>query len=110
MTHRFSQRLIAYALGPGLALTVPLCTVAGPGRSLNAFVGHHLARQAQRGWMAPDANPYHTWLYVTGNANNTVAIYDVQKRNLPEEIGTITQDQFSWRDERRRHGGGLCRE
>jgi hypothetical protein len=48
------------------------------------------AQFRQRGWMAPDANPNHAWLYVSGNMSNDVVIVDLEKRRMPT-IGRITQ-------------------
>jgi hypothetical protein len=45
--------------------------------------------QRHRGWIASDANPKHTWLYVTGFSNNVVSIYDLERPGSPE-VGEIT--------------------
>jgi len=50
---------------------------------------HRAADQPRRGWMAPDANPNHAWLYVVGYDNNVVVIHDLDRIGFPE-IGEIT--------------------
>ncbi len=42
------------------------------------------------GWMAKDANPKHTWIYVAGSSGNVIDIYDLDKVGTPQ-IGKITQ-------------------
>jgi DNA-binding beta-propeller fold protein YncE len=47
------------------------------------------SRSRSQGWIARDANPQHAWLYVNGEDNNVVFIYDLEKIGFPE-IGKIT--------------------
>jgi len=39
----------------------------------------HLLAHQQHGWMSPDANIRHIWMYVVGVQTNAVSIYDLQK-------------------------------
>jgi len=61
--------------------------------SANVTVGatHHLRAAGHHGWMAPDADPNHAWLYAAGSVNNVVEIYDLDTRPGPRLIGTITE-------------------
>jgi hypothetical protein len=54
-----------------------------------AVVPHHQVGQRQGGWMAKDANPRHAWLYVSGQDNSIVSIYDLERVGAPE-IGHIS--------------------
>jgi len=48
-----------------------------------------VAGQRHGGWMAPDANPKHAWMYVTSGRGNAIAIFDLQRIGTPQ-IGEIT--------------------
>jgi hypothetical protein len=63
-------------------------TIGGPGTMpQNRAI---VARADRRGsWIARGADSRHPWLYVTGNSNNEVAIYDLGKLGYPK-IGAIT--------------------
>jgi hypothetical protein len=41
------------------------------------------------GWMAPNANAKHAWLYVNGENYNVVYVYDLDREGMPQ-IGKIT--------------------
>jgi hypothetical protein len=43
----------------------------------------------RHGWIAPDADTKHPWLYVNSPQNNVIVIYDLQKVGIPQ-IGQIT--------------------
>ena len=62
--------------------------VAGAHARLSA--AHRMTAQSRHGWMARDANPRHPWLYVTGNQDDQVAIYDLQRVGFPK-VGEITE-------------------
>jgi DNA-binding beta-propeller fold protein YncE len=44
----------------------------------------------RRGWMRPDADPNHTWMYLSGFGNDTVGIYDLDRLGTPK-IGEISR-------------------
>jgi hypothetical protein len=66
---------------------VGLCSVF---TARGAVVPHPSATHPRGGWMSANANPKHAWLYVGGQNNATVGIYDMGKLGFPL-IGTITQ-------------------
>jgi hypothetical protein len=53
---------------------------------LPAFSAHRSS-----GWMAPDANPKHAWMYVASGTASVIGIYDVMGPFGPRKIGEITQ-------------------
>jgi len=69
----FASLLVATAVGAANATEKP---------ARHALVHRH-------GWMAPDANPKHAWLYVAGQNQSVVAIYDLEIIGAPQ-IGAIT--------------------
>src|ERR1700722_12932808 len=76
---RYAAIALAWAsLMSGAAVASPLLNAARP-----ATV------HGQRAWMRADANPHHTWMYLSGFNNDTVGIYDLDKIGAPQ-IGQIT--------------------
>src|SRR5580704_18280297 len=49
---------------------------------------HRAGSQRHDGWMGPDANPAHAWLYVSGS--NDITVYDLKRLGTPR-VGRITQ-------------------
>jgi hypothetical protein len=70
--------LAALLLGSGVAGA----NVTRPTPSHRLSLGHY-------GWMAPDANPQHPWLYVAGYKNSLVEIHDLSRVGVPK-IGRIS--------------------
>jgi hypothetical protein len=52
--------------------------------------GRHVLVDHHGGWMSRQANPKHSWLYVSGYDNNVINIYDLEKFGIPR-VGSITQ-------------------
>src|SRR5690348_4131679 len=88
MAHRFSRRLIGYVLGV-LAIAVPASVLAGSTPSAKSSTVHRPDSQVRHGWMAPNANPKHAWMYVSGTNSNNVLVYDLAEFGTPQ-IGVIT--------------------
>jgi len=73
------------ALISSLVLATSTAVVATPA----ARASHGALDRGQRSWMSPDANPKHAWLYVAGDHDNTVWVYDIGGP-ATRLIGTIT--------------------
>jgi hypothetical protein len=52
--------------------------------------GENRAPAETGGWVAPDANAKHTWIYVAGSSGKVIDIYDLDRIGTPR-IGKITQ-------------------
>jgi DNA-binding beta-propeller fold protein YncE len=50
---------------------------------------HGGATHRHGGWMSPDANPGHPWMYVASGRGNSITIYDLVRPGTPR-IGEIT--------------------
>jgi DNA-binding beta-propeller fold protein YncE len=72
-----------------LAFTSVILVSGVAAKSAAASPRQHVVSHKHSGWMTPRANPKHAWLYVAGQNQSVVAIYDLEEIGAPQ-IGAIT--------------------
>lgn len=95
MTVRSLAFNAAVAIGAATisAVCTGLATPPAYGSTVGLVSRHAVAlapHGKNRGWLSPDANRHHPWLYVDSAQNNVVLIYDLARFGIPQ-IGQITQ-------------------